>query len=272
MTLLQRDDAALRVIEAGEGSPVIFQHGLGGDGQQAAQTFPSDAGWRRVTLECRGHGGSELGSARPFSFAMFADDVLAAADTAGADRFIAGGVSMGAAIALRLACRHPDRVTGLILVRPAWTFAAGPENMAPIAEAADLVLRLGRDEARRVFAKSPSAMRLAEDAPDNLASILGYFDRPDIESFARVLADIAADGPGPTPQEIAAIAVPALVIGNHHDHVHPLAMARALAAAIPGAVFAEAPPKALDAARHFACVHSAVGEFLKARRDNGSTT
>ena len=51
-------------------------------------------------------------SVRPFSFAMFADDVLAAADQAGLDRFVAGGISMGAAIALRLACRHPDRVAG----------------------------------------------------------------------------------------------------------------------------------------------------------------
>ena len=128
---LRRDDASLQVFDRGNGPAVVFQHGLGGDEAQVAQVFPDDAGWRRLTVECRGHGGSTLGSTRPFGFAMFADDVLAAADDAGLDRFAVGGISMGAAIALRLAVRHPDRVAGLVLVRPAWAFAAGAGQPAP---------------------------------------------------------------------------------------------------------------------------------------------
>jgi pimeloyl-ACP methyl ester carboxylesterase len=258
---LLRDGATLLGTDTGDGLAVVFQHGLGGGEAQVAQTFP--LGFRRITLECRGHGGSGFGERRPFSFEMFADDVLAAADRAGLDRFVAGGVSMGAGIALRLACRHPGRVAGLVLVRPAWTFAPAPQNMQPIAEVAGLVLARGPEKARAVFVQSETAARLYREAPDNLASLLGYFDRPDAISFAQVLANIAADGPGVAERDAAALDVPALVIGNGIDAVHPQSTAYALAAAIPDAIFAEVTPKARDSAKHFAELHQQIGSFLQ---------
>lgn len=270
---LRRDDAKLRVFDHGEGPAVVFQHGLGGDEAQVAQTFPLAAGRRRLTLECRGHGGSALGSSRPFSFAMFADDVIATADRAGIKRFVAGGISMGAGLALRLACRYPDRVSGLILVRPAWAFAAGPRNLALIAEVAQLVRTHPLGEARSIFERSQTAGRLKTAAPDNLSSLLGYFDRPDIIRFAEVLEAIAADGPGVSEQDAAALAVPALVIGNELDAIHPLATGRTLAAAIRGAAFRQVTPKAGDKDRHFAEVQAAITAFLNANFDirNGTS-
>jgi len=259
---LLRDGAALSMSENGDGPAVVFQHGLGGGEAQVAQSFPADAGFRRITLECRGHGASVFGNGRPFSFDMFADDVLAAANQAGLDHFIAGGISMGAAIAMRLASRHPDRVTGLVLVRPAWTFDRAPANMLPISEIADLILLHGLERAKAVFAESQTAMRFKREAPDNLASLLGYFDRPGAAQFADILRDVAADGPGVSVDDAAAITVPSLIIGNALDAVHPLSAARTLAAAIPGAVFAEVSPKSLDSNRHFAELHTQITSFL----------
>ncbi|RUU48260.1 MAG: alpha/beta hydrolase [Mesorhizobium sp.] len=261
---LLRDDAALQVSDHGDGLAVVFQHGLGGGEAQVAQAFPPGPGLRRITLECRGHGASGLGTSRPFSLEMFADDVVAAADQAGLDRFVAGGISMGAAIALRLACRHPDRVAGLLLVRPAWIFDSAPANLRPIAEVAGLILDLGPEKARTIFTQSKTAARLKREAPDNLASLFGYFDRPDAAPFAQVLADIAADGPGVSANNAAALGIPTLVIGNAMDAVHPLPAARTLAAAIPGATFAEISPKALDSVRHFAELQAEITTFLHA--------
>jgi pimeloyl-ACP methyl ester carboxylesterase len=263
MATLLRDGATLQVTDIGEGLSVVFQHGLGGGEAQIAQTFPG--GFRRVTLECRGHGASGLGERRPFSFEMFADDVLAAADQAGLNRFIAGGVSMGAAIALRLACRHPRRVAGLILVRPAWTFSPAPQNMQPISEVAGLILEHGADKGRRLFAQSDTATRLYREAPDNLASLLGYFDRPDARTFAQVLANIASDGPGVSERDAAALDIPTLVIGNATDAVHPLSMAYMLAAAIPNAIFADVTSKAADSQRHFSELHTQISTFLQSQ-------
>ncbi|MDL2398717.1 alpha/beta fold hydrolase [Rhizobium mayense] len=255
-------DASLAVFDSGQGVPVLFQHGLGGDKAQVAQTFPSGGAERRVTVECRGHGASSLGDIRPFSLRMFAEDVLAAATERGFDRFVAGGISMGAALALHLAQHNPHRVTALVLVRPAWTFTAAPANLEPVRAVAALLRSYSISEAKERFAGSEIGMRMCADAPDNFASLLGYFDRPNAAAFASVLADIAAGGPDVTQAAVAALTVPTLVIGNEQDAIHPLACARTLAETIPGASFVEVTPKAADKTRHFAEVQGAIASFL----------
>lgn len=111
--VLRRDGLELVGHDVGEGLAVVFQHGLGGDEAQIAESFPPQ-GFRHLTLECRSHGGSDKGSR--FSIAAFADDVLAFADDRGLERFAIGGISMGAAIALRIAIIAPERVSALLLV------------------------------------------------------------------------------------------------------------------------------------------------------------
>lgn len=259
-----RDDAALRLFDSGSGFPVVFQHGLGGDDGQIVESFPDGPDYRRLTLECRAQGQSTPGSVQPFSIAMFADDVLAACDAQGIDRFIVGGISMGAAIALRIAVRHSGRVAGLVLARPAWLFDAGPDNMRPYGEVAALMRALPRDAARDAFARSETAETLRRDAPDNLASLLKFFDRPDLAVTADLLGAIAADGPGVTEAEVASLRVPTLVIGHGVDYAHPLAYAERLAATIPGSRFVEIAPKANDKPRHIAEFRSALDAFLRA--------
>ncbi len=254
----------MNVVGIGAGRPMLFQHGLGGDAAQVAEHLPDAPGWRFVTVECRAQGASPPGEARPFSLAMFADDVLAEAAALGLDRFVVGGISMGAAIALRIAALHPGRVSGLVLARPAWLFDAAPANMRPFAEVAALLRAHPPATARERFATSGTALRLAHEAPDNLASLLRFFDRPDPAVTADLLAGIAADGPGVTCAQAAAIVVPTVVIGHDVDHVHPLATAIALAAAIPVARFVRIAPKAGDRARHTLEFRAALLNFLNA--------
>jgi pimeloyl-ACP methyl ester carboxylesterase len=265
-TTLRRGDAELRVVRHGEGPAVLFQHGLGGDEPQVVASFPDDAGWRRITVECRGHGGSTLGTTRPLDFPLFTGDILAAvaAEPGPPGPIVVGGISMGAAIALRIAALHPARVVGLILVRPAWGFAPAT-HLAPMHEVAALLETLPPDEARRRFEQSPTAERLAVEAPDNLTSLTGFLTRPDATAFAAVLGDISGgEGPGVTREAAAAIACPTLVIGNRRDAIHPLAIAEELAAAIPGAQLLEVHPKADDPVRCAAEVRAAIRGFLAA--------
>ena len=103
---------------------------------------------------------------------------------------------------------------------------------------------------------------LAREAPDNLASLLGFFERPDPRLTADLLDNIAQDGPGVSPAEVAALNLPTLVIGHGIDHAHPLAMAEALAGLISGAELVEIPPKATDKPAHVAAFRAAVTRFL----------
>ena len=112
-------------VDRGAGPAAVFQHGLGGDETQVAEVFPdADGLWRRLTLDCRGQGGSPPDPWNRYAIQTFAEDVLRLADERQVERFVAGGISMGAAIALHLAVHYPGRVTALILARPAWLFDA----------------------------------------------------------------------------------------------------------------------------------------------------
>jgi pimeloyl-ACP methyl ester carboxylesterase len=258
---LERDGLRLAVHDAGgAGLPVVFQHGLCGDAGQVIEAFPPDPAFRRVSLECLGHGASDAGE--DFSIAGFAADAATLAETLPGP-VVLGGISMGAAIALRLAVVRPDLVQALILVRPAWDVQAAPPNMEPNAEVGGLLTRLDPDAARAAFAAGDTARRLAVEAPDNLASLMGFFDRRPQEVTARLLSAIAADGPGVTAAEVAALRLPVLVCGTAEDAVHPLALARRLAGMIPTSSCVVLPPKGRDKPAHIAALHRAIRTFLK---------
>ena len=250
----------LAFVDRGAGPAVVFQHGLGGNEAQVAEVFPdADGLWRRLTLDCRGHGASPPDPQNHYAIRTFAEDVLRLADERMVDRFVVGGISMGAAIALHLAVHHAGRVTALILARPAWLFDAAPANMASYAEVARL---LATPDGLATFEASETAARMAKEAPANLATMRGFFTRPKPAALAALLGAIALDGPGVTRAQAEALALPTLVIGHGRDLAHPLAYAETLATAIPGAQFVEIAPKATDAQRHTEEFRTALRRFL----------
>jgi pimeloyl-ACP methyl ester carboxylesterase len=259
----------LNVVTSGDGPVFVFQHGLCGDAAQTAEVFPDAAGFRRVTIECRGHGQSEPGDPAAFSIATFSDDIVEHIEREALAPIVLGGISMGAAIALRIAVTRPDLVRALVIARPAWIAEAAPPNMQPYAEVGELLSRYPAEEARSRFESSTTAAELRRDAPDNLASLLGFFSRQPKGATSELLIRIAADGPGVTRDQVAAVDVPVLVIGHAKDEAHPLAYAEELAALMPRAVLVRITPKAESRERYVADFRRALGDFL-ARIDRGA--
>ena len=174
-----------------------------------------------------------------------------------------GGISMGAALALRLAVTRPELVRALILVRPAWVCDAAPPNLASYALCGDLLCRHPPEQALAAFDASPMGRLLAEEAPDNFTSLRGILRREPIEVTRALLTRIAADGPGITPADLSALRVPTLVIGQDQDVAHPIAMAGDLARRIPGARLVRVPSKADDRGRHAEAVRRTIATFLQ---------
>ena len=259
----RRAGLRFNVAESGDGATLLLQHGLCGDAAQPQDLFPPGIGWRCLTLECRGHGGSDAGASDGFSIAAFADDVASLIEARAFAPVALGGVSLGAAIALRLAALRPKLVRALVLVRPAWLDEAAPANMRPNALVGDLLAGFPAPEARARFEASPIAQQLQREAPDNLASLRGFFSRQPLAVTRDLLRRIAADGPGAAPDQIAAIAAPTLVIGCARDVIHPLALARSLAEKIPFARFVEVAAKADDPLLYRYDVRAALAAFLK---------
>jgi pimeloyl-ACP methyl ester carboxylesterase len=247
----------------GQGLPVLFQHGLCGDAGQASEVFPRDDGFRRITLESRGHGASEAGDSQAFSITTFTDDAAALIEAKGLAPVVVGGISMGAAIAMRLAVLHPELVSGLIIARPAWSTKAAPSNMRPNGEVGELLSRLSQDEALTSFLQSKTAKRLAVEAPDNLGSLKSFFSRNPQKVTAALLSSISPDGPGVSAAQLRSISIPTLVIGHRIDSVHPFALAKEVAELVPGAKLVEITPKAQNRARYISDFQTALHDFLK---------
>lgn len=249
----------------GTGARAYFQHGLCGDCGQTMEVFPHDAAAMR-TLECRGHGRSDAGDPRHYAIATFAEDLAALMERDGAPSIL-GGISMGAAIAARLAVTRPDLVRALILARPAWIAAAAPANMAPNAEVARWLARPGRPGEAAAFRASATGRRLADEAPDNLASLCGFFARRPRDVTAALLAAISTDGPRVDESALAGLRLPVLVIGTAEDLIHPISIARRLARLIPGARLVEIAPKGRGRDVHRQAFRAALGHFMETLAD-----
>ena len=64
------------------------------------------------------------------TIATLADDLIGLLDHLGIEQAVIGGISLGAAVAVNVALRYPERVLGLVLSRPAWIDGPLPENVA----------------------------------------------------------------------------------------------------------------------------------------------
>src|SRR3954470_17632789 len=115
--------------ERPEALPVLFLHSLAGNGGQWALQLDHLRRHRRgVALDFRGHGESDPAEDGDYSVAGLASDVAAVADQLSLRRFFLAGHSLGSAVAIEYAGRHPERVAGLLLVDPNGDLTRLPEK------------------------------------------------------------------------------------------------------------------------------------------------
>jgi pimeloyl-ACP methyl ester carboxylesterase len=106
----------------GTGAPLVLLHGaFSATGTSFGRLLPGLARTRQVvSLEMQGHGRT-ADIDRPLSTEQMADDTAAALEHLGIPRADLFGYSMGAAVALRVAVRHPEVVRKLVLASVTYT-------------------------------------------------------------------------------------------------------------------------------------------------------
>ena len=98
---------------SGEGDPLIVLHGAYMNIPTMGAIIPKLAETHRVyALELQGHGRT-TDIDRPITYPALADDVAAFMDAVGLGKADVFGYSMGAAVGLQLATRHPEKVNRL---------------------------------------------------------------------------------------------------------------------------------------------------------------
>jgi pimeloyl-ACP methyl ester carboxylesterase len=100
----------------GSGQPLVLLHGaFSAIGTSFGALLPELAKTRRViALELQGHGRT-ADIDRPLTYERLADDTAAALQRLGIEKADIFGYSMGAAVALQVAIRHPEVVRKLVL-------------------------------------------------------------------------------------------------------------------------------------------------------------
>ncbi len=105
------------------GAPLVLLHGaFSAIGTSFGLVLPGLAEGRRViAFDLQAHGRT-ADIDRPMSPEAMADDVVAALAALGIEQADVGGYSMGGAVALRVAIRHPEVVRKLVLISVTYSF------------------------------------------------------------------------------------------------------------------------------------------------------
>ena len=222
------------------GPAVLFLHGQPGLGRDWAEVGARLGPPYRVIAPDRpgyGHtGGAALG------LLDNADAAIDLLDELGVEQAAVGGHSLGGAIALSMAQRYPDRVTGLVLVAPVGSGRAlnALDRILAWPVVGERLAFVGFRYLSR-FLTSPPA-RSGRFGPELAAvepeSMNARFDRWKAEEvwgpFSVEQRAMVAELPSITAR-LGQIHVPTVIVAGRRDSIVPGAASEELAGAIPGA-------------------------------------
>lgn len=191
--VVNRTSVRLHVCDGGEGGlPVLFVHGLAGDsGVWAGALAHLRATRRAAAFDLRGHGRSTLPANGRVSIEDLASDIGAVADELGFRRFVLVGHSLGGAVVGCYAGRHPDRVTGLLLVDP-----AGDVSKLPRARV-KAMLRQMEPATFQEFMEGWFEKTLLPERPETGAEVFATLRRTEPRAASAAYAGLAAYHPVP---------------------------------------------------------------------------
>lgn len=192
------------------------------------------SGHRVVAPDYPGSGLTPRATA-PLTLDALADALVAEADAAGLETFTLIGFSLGTAVSVRAAARHPDRVRGLVLT----SALARPDRRLDVWLA--LWLRLLAEGDDTGFAQAGALSGLSPEylnalSPKELDAVLD--PSPDLRppgSAEQAALVRTVDTTADLPQ----LAVPTLVIATTRDQLLHPSLSRYVADHIPGAAYAE---------------------------------
>lgn len=189
-----------------------------------------------IRYDERGCGLSDW-NVRDLSFDAFVEDLELVADKLGLERFPLLGISQGAAVSIEYAVRHPERVSGLILVggyAAGWAHHATPEEKAR-REAVQALTRVGWGTDNPAYRHIFSQTFMPDAQPEDLS----WFD--DFQRLTTSPENAArfqeAFGTIDVRDRLAQVRAPTIVLHSREDQRIPLDEGRAMASAIPNAEF-----------------------------------
>jgi len=224
-------------VRRGQGPALVLLHGLASSIYTWADVIPALAEDHDVVaVDLPGFGGSDIPA--DLSPSVYPGTVLDLMDRLGISRATVVGNSLGGAVGIVLAARHPERVRRLVLIDAAG-FNLDPSRrplilrllgFAPVAAAVDALpvrRRVVAAALRQVFYER------AHVTPEKVEEYLAPLARPGTtEALRSVLTQAESFG---LPALVSEVRVPTLIVWGRNDRWVPVADADRFASAIPGA-------------------------------------
>lgn len=225
----------VRVREYGEGVPLLWTHGMFhpidvDDHTTIGGVLTHLPGYRVIRWDTRGHGRTPPSDrVEHHHWDEIGGELLELADALGLPTFVAGGISMGAALTLHAAVRAPERVRALLLLAPPTGWETRP----------------AQNERYRELAALPGPREIADKVEHEIAV---FFDGgvlpPPLQVMMRSIRESdpialehvihgAAESDLPPREAIARLTMRALVLAWQGDSGHPFETAEALVSALP---------------------------------------
>ncbi|KLD74857.1 alpha/beta hydrolase [Xanthomonas hyacinthi] len=262
MAVVEIDRAKVSYQVDGHGPGLVLVHGTGGNGESnwghLVGRFATN--WTVVRPDYAGSG-TTVDDGQSLSVPVLAAQVVGAARAAGAVPFDLVGFSLGASVATYIAAEYQDDVRAVVLLAG---FASGADSRMQLEFGLwrDLIHTDRRAMARLLLLTgfSPAFLQRlsAQQMEENIDAIVSGNQW---EGMARQVAlDLSLD----VSEQVERINKPTLVIGCTQDQMVPTAHARALAATIPGARYAELESGHLAALEQPDEFVQLVADFLRA--------
>jgi pimeloyl-ACP methyl ester carboxylesterase len=255
----------------------LLLHGLGADRRQPLELFGpvlAAPGERIFAVDVRAHGANEL-IGRPEDFAIdrlaqeVADTVTVtdASGKASTDPVTVVGISMGAAIAMRIALGGLLPVERAVFVRPAFDDQSLPSNLRVFPVIGQLLHEAGAAGAAE-FRERGRYQAVARESPSGAKALLVQFTSPRAAERAIRLVEVPRNRAFTDDAELAGLAVRgirSLVVAAPRDPVHPFELGERWAGAL-GAPLERLPARDDGLAAQTARLRETVEAWLAATR------
>lgn len=236
-----------RLRATGSGTPTtLVVPGLGATAAEG-RLGSSGLSGTRVVLSLPGHHDAPDPGLGEFTWVGLSAAVLVAANACGATQAV--GTSLGAGCLLAVMAALPHRLRAVVLLLPSALDVPRPPD------ALDAAVAAGDPEQVRtlVAAEVPNGVEVGDYVLLRTQALL---------RLRGAIGGLAHEAPVPEPALLLAVTTRVLVIAAAHDPRHPLTVARAVVAAVPGARL-EVIDSAAPVLTHRSLVRRLTAEHLR---------